>query len=272
MTIKEMLKESGMTDEKIAGIEAATEKLISEAVETKVASVSSDLKKKYDTVSEEYCKKMIAEGMKAEKDALIKAYDEKFMILENKTVADLDRFLDEMIVKQISDETIKSIAINETYSPIVAGVKKVLEENHVAIDSEGEAILKEAREEIINLKEQASQAISAKLMAEERLEEVASHFFLTEQTANLTIDQKKRVVEMFKGKSFDEIESKVPSFVGFLIESASHKPDEKGKKVLSESAAGESPNVDPLKPIIDNTPNMTDSEMVINAANSLLDK
>jgi hypothetical protein len=268
MGIRELLKES-MAEEKIVAVEAAVEKLISESVEAKVALVTEDLKKKYDTVSEEYCKKMILEGVKTEKENLIKDYDAKFLQLEEKTLKDLDRFLDEEIVSQISNDTIRAIAINETFSPIVTGIKKVLEENHVAIDSEGEAILKEARSEIINLKEQTSQAISAKLLSEERLEKLASHLFLNEHTEGLSVDLKKRASEMFKDKSFDEIESKLPGFVTFLIESTKAPEGDTKKKLLKEGVAGETPAPETKKPIVDDN-KASDADVVVDVASKYM--
>jgi hypothetical protein len=269
MGIREILKES-MAEEKIVAVEAAVEKMINESVETKVASLTEDLKKKYDTVSEEYCKKMIVEGVKAEKEKLIAEYDAKFLQLEETTTKNLDRFLDEVVVPQVTNDTIKTIAINETFAPIVTGMKKLLEENHIAIDSEGEAILKEARTEIINLKEQASQAIAGKLLSEERLEKLCSHMFLVEHTEGLSVDLKKRASEIFKDKSFDEIESKLPGFVTFLIESAkAPEGDGKGKKLLKENVAGESPAPEAKQPIKEDE-KMGDAEQVVAVADKYM--
>lgn len=222
MNISEKLK-GIMTDEEISKFETSVESLITEQVESKLATEIDSIKKKYDSVAEEYCKKMIAEGIEKQKTELIAEYDQKMLVLEDKVLKGFDLFLEQEILPQISDETINKIAINEAFAPIVTGIKKVLEENYVAVDSEGSSILSEAKQEITKLTDQLSESIAEKMQLNERLEKVATYLLISESTNGLNEEQKKRVSEMFKDKPFDEAEAKIKGFVEFICESEAKK-------------------------------------------------
>ena len=218
MQITEKLK-GIMTPEEITSFEQSVQTLINEQVESKLATEIDSIKKKYDVVAEEYCKKMISEGIEAQKKTIIAEYDQKMLVLEDKVMRGFDLFLEQEILPQISNDTISRIAINEAFAPIVTGIKKVLEENYVAVDSEGSSILAEAKEEIVRLESQLSESIAEKMVLNERLEKVANHLIISESTKGLNETQTQRVSEMFKDKPFEETEEKIGGFVEFLCES-----------------------------------------------------
>jgi len=218
MNIKEKLK-GMMSEAEIASFEASVQTLINEQVESRLATEIDSIKKKYDTVAEEYCKKTISEGIEAERTKLIADYDQKILVIEDKVTKGFDLFLEQEILPQISDETITKIAINEAFSPIVAGIKKVFEENYIAIDTEGSSLLSEAKQEIVDLNKQLSESIAEKMALNERLEKVAKFLLISESTNGLNDAQKGRVKDMFESKSFEETEDKIKGFVEFLCES-----------------------------------------------------
>lgn len=218
MDIKGKLK-GIMTEEEIQKFESSLSTIINEQVEARLATEIDSIKKKYDAVAEEYCKKAVSEGVETEKTKLIAEYDKKMLTLEDKCIKGLDLFLEQEILPQVSEDTIKKIAINEAFAPIVLGIKKVLEENYIAVDSEGSAILSEAKQEITDLKKQVSAQIAEKMSLNERLEKVATFLLISESSNGLNDTQKGRVKDIFKDKPFDEVESKIKGFVEFLCES-----------------------------------------------------
>lgn len=257
MDIKAKLK-GVLTEEEIKSYEKSVEALISEQVEARVADEITSIKAKYDTVAEEYCKKMIAEGVEEAKTKLIAEYDQKMVALEDKVVKGLDMFIENEILPQVSDETIQKIAINEAFAPIVTGIKKVLEENYISVDTEGSALLSEAKKEIVDLKSQLSSSIKEKMQLNERLEKVATFLCISESTEGLKPSQKKRVTDMFAGKPFEEVESKIKPFVQFICESevAGASPDaDVPADVLAAGAAGA--DVDAPVPDAEPTPEPT---------------
>lgn len=218
MDIKGKLK-GIMTEDEIQKFESSLSGIINEQVESRLVTEIDGIKKKYDSVAEEYCKKTISEGVEVAKKTLIAEYDKKILALEDKCIKGLDLFIEQEILPQVSEDTIKKIAINEAFAPIVLGIKKVLEENYIAIDTEGSSILSEAKQEITDLKKQINEHISEKMSLNERLEKVATFLLISESTNGLNDEQKGRVKEMFTDKPFDEVEGKIKGFVQFLTES-----------------------------------------------------
>ncbi len=226
--IKELL-----TPEDLQTFEEAIESMISERVGAKVSLMEEEMKTKYDTIAEEYVEKQVAEKLEAEKAELMESYDAKLNSLEKKVVAKLDSFIEHVVKEQISDEAIKSIALNEVTSPIVDGIKKVFGENYVELDSNTEATIKESESKISDLETKYSESLDKNMKLEERLEKTATYLLISEKTEGLTVSQKKRVVNMFKDKAFDEVKEKIDDFIGIVKES-NEKKEEKAEETTEE--------------------------------------
>jgi hypothetical protein len=123
------------------------------------------------------------------------------------------------IKNQTGINTLDLAAAAPTYAEIIEIIKKVLEENYIAVDCEGSSLLSEAKEEIINLKQQLSDSIAEKIVLNERQEKIATYLLISESTNGLSPEQKKRVSDMFKDKPFSEAEAKIKGFVEFICES-----------------------------------------------------
>jgi len=224
--IKEIL-----TAKDLKKFESAMDQLVADRVSDKVKLVEEELKKKYSVMAEEYCQTEVAKMMKGEKAKLVEEYDVKLGSLEKKIVTKLDSFLEHVIVEQISEESIEKIAINEAMSPIVTGIKKLYKENFVEIESDGAKAIQEGVNKITDLETQLSEAIAKNVESEERLEKTATYLLISDKTASLTETQKQRVVEMFKGKHFDEVKDKIDTFIGMVKESKKTKKGGAKKKI-----------------------------------------
>jgi len=222
--ITEKIKEI-LTPEDLEAFEGAVESLISE----RTALVEEELKNKYDEIAEEYVQKRLAEEIEKEKASLVESYDQKLSALEKKVVNKLDSFMDHVITEQISDETIEKIAINETLQPIVNGIKKLYEDNHIAIDADGSNVIKEKEEKISDLEKKLSESIAKGMETEERLEKTAVFLLISEKTEGMVKSQKDRVVKMFRDKPFEEVEDKIETFIEMVKESR-EKPIKENKE------------------------------------------
>jgi len=125
--------------------------------------------------------------------------------------------LESEISEKISEEALLKIAINETLLPVVEGIKKVFEESHIAIDTEGSKIVKESVEKIKALEEQASQLIAEKMELNEKVSQHEKGALLDEKVEGLSEDQQKRVFMMFENSSIDEINKKIDNFIDIVI-------------------------------------------------------
>lgn len=205
------------------------EDAIESMVQEKVQLAEEELKNKYDKIAEDYVSKKVVEELDGEKAKLVEDYDAKLNALEKKVVTKLDSFLDHVITEQISDENLEKIALNEVALPVIEGIKKVFTENYVELESEGSKLIESATAEKETLEAQLSESIAKNMELEERLEKTASYLLISEKTDGLAETQKKRVVEMFKGKAFDEIKEKIDTFVEMVKETS------KTKRVVKET-------------------------------------
>jgi len=208
--IKEILTEG---DLKI--FEAAVEKMISERVTAK----SEELKVKYEKIADKYVTEQVAKKVTAEKAKLVEDYDAKLTILEKKIVSKLDSFMDHIITEQISDEVIEKIAINEVFSPVVEGIKKVYAENFIELNSDSSKKIDEAQSKIKKLEGQLSEAMAKSMESEERLEKTATYLLISEKCEGMTGSQKQRLVKMLKNEKFDVVKNKIDTYVEVIKES-----------------------------------------------------
>jgi hypothetical protein len=209
--IKEIL-----TPEDLKVFEAGVEKMI----ETRVGLIESELKDKYDKLAEEYVAKKLVEELDKAKAQLVEDYDAKIKNIEKKVVTKLGSFLDHVIMEQISDETLEKIAINEVALPIVNGIKSILESNYIDVNTDGSALLKAEQTKVERLTKELSEAHGKIMESEDRLQKSASFILISEKTQGMTGTQKKRVVNLLKSKSFDEINESIEDVVSIVKESA----------------------------------------------------
>jgi len=253
---KDILKEEDLNE-----LQTEIDSLVSEKVDTKIKSE----KEKIQLAADEKVATLVAEKVAAEKESLVKEYDKKMKNLESHLVEKLDQFIDSEINENISEDTIKSIAVNEAYKPIIEGITKLFEEKYVALDTEGHGILREAKTEIETLEEKLSTAISEKMELKSELDSTKAATLVTEKTKDLTETQIERVKTFFEDKSYEEVESKIDSFIEIVKEkeetvSEEEKSDDKEK--INEDVSSNEDGIEDEQPV--------KKETVANMANNLL--
>jgi len=212
-----------LTPEDLNVFESAVEDMIqdrvNEQLSSKIQLKEEELTKKYDTVAEQYVSKVISEKLTEEKARLVESYDNKLSLLEEKIVTKLDSFLDHVISEQISDEMLEKIAINETLAPVVEGIKSVFSANHLKLDSNANAVINSLKEEVATLKNEMSESIDKGMKLESQLEQSAIYLLISEKTNGLRKSDKQKVIEMFKEKSFDDVEKNIDDYLDLVKES-----------------------------------------------------
>lgn len=192
---------------------------ISEMVEESVTVKVEEEKKRIELLAEEYVEKQIAEGMEAKTEELVKEYDVKLDELESEIVENLDRFLDMEITNKISDDLIKKIAINETYQPIVEGIKSLFENQFIDLDVDGANVMKEKEDKITELEESAAGHIADKMDLSEQLEKVQRELLISEALQDLTKSEKERVLKFTENRSYSELKEGIDEIVKVVTES-----------------------------------------------------
>lgn len=173
---------------------------------------------KLDEMAEEYVAAEVEKRVEQIKVSLEEAYADKVELLESNVVATLDKFLELEVSEKISDSLLESIAINETYAPIVAGIRDLFESKFVSLDSDGKAIIKEAEETAASLKVRLTESTEKSMSLISEIDALKLENLVLKETASLTESQKSRVAVMLEGKSFDDASAKISTILEIVSE------------------------------------------------------
>lgn len=223
-----------IVEEVKAELENLAEEFTKQEVEKAVAEKTAALEEEYQTKSElfketaiekiqemaeGYVAKEVEEKVSELKAQLEEEYAEKVQSLEENVVDKLDKFLDLEISSKISDELLESVAINETYAPLIKGIQHLFESQFVALDSEGSQIVESATYEAKTLKTKLNEAHAEKIALAEKVEKLQTGLLIATKTEGLTESQKERVLVMLEGKGFEEVSEKIDTVVDIITES-----------------------------------------------------
>jgi hypothetical protein len=271
----------------LKSFEEGVDKMVTARVEAgvaeRVAIIETELKQKYDTISEQYVEKKIASELVKKSAELVTEADAKISALEKKVVSRLGSFLDRVVTESISDSILEKVAINEVALPMIEKIRSVFSEGFVQIDSDSQKVIDEAVAKSVKSEKQLSESISKNMVLEERLEKLAVFLMISERTQGLTPALKKQVVEEFKSRAFDEVDGKIDGFVTLIKEAAtapkvSAKIEESVsatvpvKKVTARKRIDEMTSVNdtiaPVKPIMEKEES---AYSILDAASSYMD-
>lgn len=257
MELTEKLKDV-LKPEDLKALEDGIKAKINEQVELRTEEKTIELEKK----AEEFCEQEISKKVETEKEALIEEYEKKMEDLETNMVEKLDSFLDNVINEQISDEAIHKIALNETYEPIIEGIKSLFENKYVALDSDGEKLVKEQKEEVAKLRDENSKLIKEKMELSELCESGAVKLLIAEKVDGLTDTQKQRVQTFCENKSFEDVEKQIDSFIEIVEEKEEDSETEKIDESIDSNNSDKETGEEELKE--DKTEDKTEDVIVEN--------
>ena len=228
------------------GIERMITNRVEKGVAEKVAVMETELKQKYDIISEQYVEKKLVTELEKKSAELVAENDQKIADLEKKVVSRLGSFLDRVVTENISDAILEKVAINEVALPILEKVRAVFTEGYVEINSDSQKKIDEATVKADKTEKQLSESISKNMVLEERLEKLAVFLMISERTQGLEPALKKQVVEEFKTRQFDEVDAKIDGFVKLIKEAE----ESKTQKLEEKTAAAPAPKKSPVKKTI----------------------
>lgn len=190
---------------KISELESANEELMTE---------NEELKTEIDSIKEN-----TLEEVKKE----VEEYKESL-------VEKISAYLDSELEKLIPEEAIDAVAKLEIYEPLVEGFKNTIAKYGMEIDSEGHELLKEAKEEIENLRDAYDVATKKNVELVSEMDKINATVTLMEKCDGLTEDQKRKMVVIFKGKSEDEINERFDEVRDMVVESTTSKTNDNKEK------------------------------------------
>jgi len=159
------------------------------------------IKEKLQTLIEVKAQELSESKLDEEKNKLIETYEEKFDAYKEDITGKFSNFVDEILEQelQIPEKVLEYARKGELYADLIEQFKVRLGVDEGLLDEEVKALLKEAREEIVKLRDELNESISDKLQTKQDATELAAEVYLHRKTKGLTESQKEHVIEMLDG-------------------------------------------------------------------------
>ena len=159
------------------------------------------IKEKLQTLIEVKAQELMETKLEDEKTKLIEAYEEKFETYKEDMTGKFSNFVDEILEAEVKipEKVLEFARKGELYSDLIEQFKVRLGVDEGLLDEEVKALLKEAREEIVKLRDELNESISDKLQTKQDATELAAEVYLHRKTNGLTEGQKEHVIEMLDG-------------------------------------------------------------------------
>lgn len=172
-------------------------------------------------------------------------------LFESKMVDKLSKFLDMKLTELVPQNILEAQAKLEVYEPLIESIKGAFETKGISIDSKGYGVLREAKEEIVKLKGQMDKEISKNLQLEEATEKLLGKYLLKEKIEGMTLGQQKKVLSIFEGASYDEIEKRFDAVKNLVLteEVTEDKGVEKDKEPIVQKRIDEDFSPEGIKTI-----------------------
>lgn len=159
------------------------------------------IKEKLQALVEVKAQELLEDKLKEEKEKLIEEYEERFENYKEDITGKFSNFVDEILEQeiQIPEKVLEYARKGELYADLIEQFKVRLGVDEGLLDEEVKALLKEAKEEIVQLRDQLNDAISEKLEVKQDATELAAELYLHRKAKGLTENQKDHVLEMLDG-------------------------------------------------------------------------
>lgn len=165
-----------------------------------------------------YVEFVLKEKITEKETELEEEFEVRLAQLEETVNENLDKFLDAEITSKISDELLEGIAINEAFKPIISGIQNLFETHYVNVESDGVKKTEELQAKVAELETKLDESYESKIALNEKVDSLKAGLLIAAKSEGLTLTQKNRLVTMFEGKSYDEVKSKIDTFVQVLEE------------------------------------------------------
>jgi len=183
-------------------------------------STQKDIKEKLETIVESKAREKadeIVEGeLEESKDKLVEKYEEKFEDYKKDITSKFSNFVDKVLEDemQLPDQIVEFARKGELYDDLIEQFKIRLGIDEDAIDAEVKNTLREAKEEILTLKEKLDESLSEKLDMERDAQLLSSELYVRMKSDGLTEAQKNHVLEILEGiTDREEIDRKFDTIV-----------------------------------------------------------
>jgi hypothetical protein len=235
INLKDILGESvsALNEDQASFISEKITKLVETKVDSELAVqteiLESEIKEKYNVLLEEKEKEYtgnlealeetLTEKAKMFKEAIEEKTEKTLRVLAEKYEADIteykgfitekvDSYLELKMKELVPDTHIEAVAKVAVLEPIVEGFKKVMAENYIKFDEESFGLLKDARSEIISLRNQLSESVNECMDMNKKLHLTERSVTISEVCEGLTESQRERAAKLLEGYATGELKER----------------------------------------------------------------
>jgi len=183
-----------------------------------------ELKTTIETLIESKVAEKVEEKLEASleeaKQLQIEKMEEKFEEYKEDLVEKFSNFVDDIIDEEISlpDNVIEFARLGETYHDLIESFKVKLAIDEGVLDEEVKTLVRESRDEIIDLKKTQDKILAEKMDLEISSTKLMNEHYLMTKCEDLTPKQKKHIKAVLEGANKEEIDKKfdilLSSFTG----------------------------------------------------------
>jgi hypothetical protein len=256
---------SELSEDQVTQISQKLDKLIETRVNTKVKFqtevIEAEAKEKYDALLKESTEKFdaslktvetktcqLAESFKKKIEDKTKTFvteakkksDADVQMFKESLVEKLDKYLDLEMEKKVPDVYVEAVAQVSVLQPIVEGFKHVMEENYIKFDAENFGLLKDARKEIIAIREELAKTMKENMDINSNLKEAKRTLKISKVCEGLTDSQRERASKLLESYDVEEIDERYSAIRDIIIEGEAPKTE--GSEEGSEEGSDEKKN------------------------------
>jgi len=197
--------------------------------------VESEVQKKLDEELK-VAKETLFEEVKKEKESLVEKYEQKFEEYKESITNKFSDFLDEILEEElvIPDQVLEYAKKGELYSSLIEQFKIKLGIDEGLINDEVKSLLKEAKESMLELKNELNEKIGEVMELTEQNKKLEAKMYLIEKVEGLTDTQKSHVMNVLEGLDKEQIDKKfdiVLESISVVTDKNVDDDDDKGKGI-----------------------------------------
>ena len=189
----------------------------------------TQVKEKLQDIIEVKASELSESKLKDEKNQLIEEYEEKFEEYKNDITSKFSNFVDTVLDEEmvIPEKIVEYARKGELYSDLIEQFKTRLAIDEGLLDKEVKNLLREAKEEIIKLREEVDEKTSSELELQKDAQDLASALYLRKKCDGLTESQKSHVIDILEGiTDKEEIDRKFKVVLGTVTEQEEEEEEE----------------------------------------------
>jgi len=246
---------SELTEEHRSTLGTKLDNLIEARVDAKVKFqtevIEEEAKEKYQKLLTEATSKFKTDVKTVEEQTISKAtgYKSKLQEQVKKTIKEitekkkaqvaqykkvmvekLDKYLNYELERRIPNTYVEEAAKASIFEPMIVNMKKIFEENGIKLDDENYGIIREARREIIKVREELAETVKENMEITEQLKDAKRSMKISTVCEGLTDAQRERASKLLEGCDADEIDTKFMAIRDFIIEGNNETDEELKEK------------------------------------------